>query len=502
MGNTTNNTVTINGGTIGENVYGGCVDDGTAGTQLAQNNTVTISGAPTFTDTVIYGGWIGDNSNNMLTTSEALEKMTLGNTLNLKTKGISAKNIANFEKLYFYLPSNIAKGDTVLTLTDTVATDLSRVSTIGVGMQRGAKLEKADTVTLINNATGGITAPANLASKVYAKQGIALDYEFELLADANNLTATVANTTAAEEAKSPLETSIGSVAFANQGADLIADSGLSSAISSTQRSGNGEAGFGAISGGKSKYKSGSHVDVKGFSLMAGVAKASENSLGNLTAGVFVEAGFGNYDSYNNFASGATKGNGDNRYYGVGFALKENFNMHNLYFEASLRIGTIKSDYKSNELLASYDSQKNYYGAHLGLGKILELNKSNNIDLYTKLFYTRQDKDDVTILGDEFNFKAVESIRARLGAKYNFNFTENITYFAGAAYEREFDGKAKGSTYGLNIDSPSIKGNTGIFELGTSFKPSNNSGLSLDATLQGFVGKREGVNGGLNVKYQF
>jgi hypothetical protein len=40
LGNATDNNVTITGGTINSSVYGGLARNGTAGTQIAQNNTI------------------------------------------------------------------------------------------------------------------------------------------------------------------------------------------------------------------------------------------------------------------------------------------------------------------------------------------------------------------------------------------------------------------------------------------------------------------------------
>ena len=72
----------------------------------------------------------------------------------------------------------------------------------------------------------------------------------------------------------------------------------------------------------------------------------------------------------------------------------------------------------------------------------------------------------------------------------------------AAFDREFASEVKATTYGFKIDSPDIKGHTGIGEFGVSFKSSMLSGLSLDFGVQGYVGQREGVSGTFQVKYLF
>ena len=57
----------------------------------------------------------------------------------------------------------------------------------------------------------------------------------------------------------------------------------------------GSQAFGAVSGGNSRYESGSHVDVKSVNLMLGMSHGLSNSAGNLTLGGFVEFGHGGYD---------------------------------------------------------------------------------------------------------------------------------------------------------------------------------------------------------------
>ena len=40
------------------------------------------------------------------------------------------------------------------------------------------------------------------------------------------------------------------------------------------------------------------------------------------------------------------------------------------------------------------------------------------------------------------------------------------------------------------------------ELGLAFKPVADSGLSIDLGVQGYTGKREGVSGSFQVKFEF
>lgn len=100
------------------------------------------------------------------------------------------------------------------------------------------------------------------------------------------------------------------------------------------------------------------------------------------------------------------------------------------------------------------------------------------------------------------FEASDSQRWRSGARFSYAVTDQFTPYVGAGYEYEFDGESRATTYSRGIDAPSLKGGTGIGELGVSFRPMAGSGFSLDLGAQGYTGVREGVTGNFLVKYEF
>jgi outer membrane autotransporter protein len=310
-----------------------------------------------------------------------------------------------------------------------------------------------------------------------------------------------------EKAKALSEGFLGSIALLHESADLVAGEGLAKAIQAG--SGGQFGGFGAMSGGKLRYKSGSHVDATGFSLMAGLAKGLEFDSTNLTLGAFLEFGTGSYDTYNSFGAKNYDGDGDTRTIGGGILGRVDFNNSGFYTEGSFRLGSVKNDYQNVNLrdtlgrFAKYEASAAYYGLHLGAGYNFDLNATTGLDLYGKYFWTRQGSDDVTLsTGEPVKFEAVDSQRLRGGARLTHALNDFVSPYVGAAYEYEFDGKAKASVYGLAIEAPSVKGSTGIGELGLTFKPSNNTPFSLDLGVQGYTGKREGVAGSLQFKWEF
>ena len=71
-----------------------------------------------------------------------------------------------------------------------------------------------------------------------------------------------------------------------------------------------------------------------------------------------------------------------------------------------------------------------------------------------------------------------------------------------AREYEFDGDARAAIYGHAIEVPSLRGSTGIGELGITLRPAKYRGLFVDLGAQGYFGKREGVTASLQIGRNF
>ncbi|NYT66255.1 autotransporter outer membrane beta-barrel domain-containing protein [Alcaligenaceae bacterium] len=483
-GDANGNVVTISGGHIDRNVYGGHAPGG-----KAINNRVILEGSPEFgSASTLYGGsnGIGD-----------------GNTLEVRTKGLTVYDVKNFQNYHFLLPANMQHGETVLKLTNTTdVTDISD-SKISVARQGGSTLlYQGEQVTLIHTE-GGLNTSNIQQGKLTGYQGISLEYAFDLSSDTNNLYAMVtADAIVRDQAKAPVEARASMMALSLQGADLVAGSGISNALSAVSSS--EVAAFGAMSGGQARYHSGSHTDVNGVGVMLGAAKRYSLNDGTLAAGVFFEGGRGSYDTYNNLGAGAVRGSGRAHYAGAGLLARHDWDT-GLYAEASLRGGRITSDWSSGDLGvadASYDSSVSYFGAHAGVGYVWSISQRTSLDVSAKYFWTHQGSDSASIAGDPYHFKATNSQRTRLGARVNYDFSDRIIGYAGAAWEREYDSVARATAYGLATASPSLKGNTGVFEVGFNAKPDAKSPLTLGLGVQGYTGKREGVSGTLDMRWAF
>jgi hypothetical protein len=506
------NTVEINGGTVSGHVYGGYAAAYSSDT--ATGNTVTIRGNPTFGPyTVISGGY--SSSGNARS----------GNTLNVHSP-ITTMDVENFENWNFYLPSSLSAGQAMITIRSREypyigIADLGANAKVHVGIEgSGSPLRKGDAVTLIDASQG--TLNGNLADSVTSgqgMQGITLLYEFNLRIENNLLLAEVADRGINPQTKALSEGGISVMSLITQGADLVAGQGMNNAVSAAgsvaQGAGGGAspAGFGAVSAGQSRYNTGSHVDMSGFSLMAGLSWGVNTTPGRLTLGAFAEYGRGSYDTYNSFSNAApVRGRGESHHVGGGILGRMDFSdtgPGRIYIEASGRAGGIHNEYSSSDLIdaqgrkTEYDSSSAYYGFHCGTGYVLNITDDVSLDLHSKYFWTRQAGTSVTLsTGDSVKFRDADSSRLRVGGRVTYAVNGYVSPYVGAAWEHEFDGKAEATSNGFALEAPSLRGNTGIGEIGLTIQPSKNSPLSFDLGVQGYTGKREGVTGSLQVKLEF
>ena len=559
------NTVTVSGGkldmaTICGGIAGASWDFEQKTKPQANDNTVNILAPVTLG--ALLGGIIVQPGGMHDYSSGA------GNTLNVAAKNVTAVFAGGFQNMNFYLPRDIANGDTMLTvytpknrsdfpevmpvwiadkynlqedgtlstdaggniLSTPNPTDLTNV-TFGVAALQGVNLEVGNTVNLIVDKNG-LKTDAALKTADSATLGeakfIADDPETYGVDDEYNFTINkVDNTTIAatvtskekkrnvDEMKSPAETRESVMTMVNMGADLLAGSGMrnaaDAAAAETSSDGSqaasgtgGFAPFAAVGGSSLRAESGSHVNTKGIGLALGFAREIRNSKGKLLFGPVVEYGYGRYDSYQD---DGTKADGKAHYWGLGVIAKQT-NDSGLYYEGSLRVGRTGSDYNRNEgaTHADYDSKATYFGAHLGIGKLVDIGHKNTLDYYGKYFYSHTGGDDVTIYTNAgpraASFGSVDSHRLRVGARVIHEVNEKNKIYGGLGYQYEFKGDAR-VTYNNDgsTPSPSVKGSSGLIELGWQVKPGK-SPMVIDLGVTGWIGKQRGVTANLQAAWTF
>ncbi|GHT24046.1 membrane protein [Planctomycetales bacterium] len=511
----TDNTVNITGGAVNGNIYGGYANaTAPVVAATATGNTVTINGGTFGASSVIYGGF---------TSGTGAGDAFTGNTLNLHTSSITVAGVYNFENLNFFLPSTLTASTTpLLTVTGTANLTNGSGSTAGTNSSivnvsidgASSLLQAGDSIVLIDAAT--LVTNSGLNTKANGTQGVSLKYEFDISTSGNQLLATVRDAgpspspTLNPQTKSFSEARLSQLAFSNQGADLIAGQGLFAALDATAAGGTAETTtFGMLSGGTSRYKTGSHSDVSGVSLIAGLAFNSRLTLGKLTLGEFFEYGNANYDSYNSFINAASvHGKGGLDYTGGGILAHFEFNptaTGNAWLESSTRFGEASVNFQTGDMgrHAAFASDSNYAAAHVGLGYHWNLTKRKGLDFYAQYLWSRQNADSVELTtGETVNFEAANSERLRLGSRFVYAMNTYRRAYAGIAWEHEFDGEADASILGYRLDTPKLTGDTCKLELGYTLLPSKTCRFTRNFGLQGYAGKREGAAGSVEIRYEF
>ena len=479
-----NNTVNISGGTIGEasdivDVYGGYSSSGSA-----NDNEIIISGSADIKNANLYG-----RSNNATGT---------GNTLTIDGWRDSTKSVKNFNDIAFK-NINWNENKPVLTIT---AGDLTNTKIDTIHIAGGSNINVGESMTLIesgNNTNLGLTE-GNVTDTFTA--GVAREGLGSTRIDGNVVTFNIDSIKLSSQAVSAAQTRAASAAFVNQGTDLISDS-----LDTISRDDNyGVKTFAAVHGNRSKYDVADDIKINGWSTIVGVGNADKFDNGSeLSWGVFYENGSGNYRTYNSFNNEFFRGDGSMVYNGGGIAARYE-NKNGVYTEGSLRAGMLKNelDNAMRNVNGSYgyETESAYYGAHIGVGKIISLSDSSDLDVYGKFFHTYTDGDSVTIAGDKFDFDSITSDRLRVGARITSNKENKFSTYYGLAYEYEFNGDIDMTAQGLRADTQSLQGSSVMAEVGFNYQPTPDSPWSFDLNMRGYAGERQGGSFNVQATYTF
>ena len=472
------NTVNISGGSVSGAVYGGYIDHSGS----AYDNEVVISGSAVIENANLYGS---NSSNNT------------GNTLTINGWSNSTQSVKNFNDIAF---KNIAWNEdgTVLTITAGDADDLKNTTIDTIHIAGGSNINVGDKMTLID---GNISSIGDVTDTFTA--GVALEGTGTTSVDnEGKVSFTVNNLKASSQAVSAAQTRAASAAFVNQGTDLISDS-----LDTISRDNNyGVKTFAAVHGNRSKYDVADDIKINGWSTIVGVGNADKFDNGSeLSWGVFYENGSGNYRTYNSFNNEFFRGDGSMVYNGGGIAARYE-NKNGVYTEGSLRAGMLKNelDNAMRNVNGSYgyETESAYYGAHIGVGKIISLSDSSDLDIYGKFFHTYTEGDSVTIAGDKFDFDSITSDRLRIGARITSNKENKFSTYYGLAYEYEFNGDADMTAQGLRADTQSLQGSSVMAEVGFNYQPTPDSPWSFDLNMRGYAGERQGGSFNVQATYTF
>lgn len=484
-----------------------------AGSKNAENGVINITGGTTDWKGTVYagyseGGSASGNTINVLSATNAA-KMTLSggntgssaNTLNITGNGSTFDTIENFDTINFK--------DVVLNSTDVLTLQSANLNgtTLNVeSLEGGNNYNAGDKVTLIKStdAITGTSDGINIDNDIVTA-GVARDLEIStgLNADGKSIDMYVEDVSMNDQITLVAENRAVAAAFVNQGTDLISDS-----LDVLSRDSNyGVKTFAAVHGNRSKYDVNSDIKINGWSTIVGVGNADKFDNGSeFSWGVFYENGSGNYRTYNEFNNEFFRGDGSIVYNGGGIAARYE-NKNGVYTEGSLRAGMLKSD-MDNALrdgagnFYGYESESAYYGAHLGIGKIISLSDSSDLDIYGKFFHTYTEGDSFKVANDEFEFDSINSDRLRIGARITSNKENKFSTYYGLAYEYEFNGDADMTAQGLKAPTQSLQGSSVMAEVGFNYQPTPTSPWSFDLNMRGYAGERQGGSFNVQATYTF
>lgn len=459
----------------GRSLYGGDVC----------NNSVTLQDV-IIGNSNIYGGYSPEGG------------IVSGNTLNI---GGEISGVVNEIGGFATINYDDLKWNTkvpVLKTTNLVLDSNEKIAANVNGLANGSTPKKGEVMTLLDTNNKDLPDNYLFESESTFNSGDFLQAEGKIYQDAEDIKLKITRVGTNDQALVIGESRAAATAFANQGSELV-EIGLDSLA--RDKSDKETKVFASVYGNTSEYATGSHVKVNGWSGIVGVAKTNDDGL---TTGAFFENGEGNYRTFNNFEGFLMRGDGEANYNGGGFFARKD-NANGVYTEASLRAGNLQNELRkaviTDSKLEGYDIDTFYYGAHVGVGRIIPRgNEGDSIDVYVKFIYTHHDSEDFAIGGDDFHFDSIDSERLRLGFRINEVQNDKLSMYYGAAWEYEFNGDANNTVIGCDISTPSLGGSTVIGEIGAHYKA--NEKWTFNANLRGYAGQRDGFTGSVQANYAF
>ena len=489
-GNVIGNSITLSDSST---VYGDVIA-GSAGESTAEisGNSINLQGSANVKNADLYGYGFGKGL-------EAVSSDKVSNNNLVIDKGWTgvAKSVQNFNNIKFNnLVWNTDENAAVLT---TNSGNLYGTN-VSFTLQSGQKVNVGESMTLIISSTD-LGTIANNGQSLNTTMGVAADVSATLEQTGNKVMATVDNIELNDQTMLVAENRAVAAAFVNQGTDLIADS-----LDTLSRDGKyGVKTFAAVHGNRSKYDVNSDIKINGWSTIVGVGAENEHYGGDFSWGVFYENGSGNYRTFNEFNNEFFRGDGSLVYNGGGIAARYE-NAHGVYTEGSLRAGMLKSEMtdalSDGENKYGYKSESEYYGAHIGIGQIIPLSESSDLDVYGKFFHTYTEGDSFKVDTDEFEFDSINSDRLRVGARLTTNKENKFSTYYGLAYEYEFNGDAEMRAAGMSAPTQSLQGSSYMAEVGFNYQPTPESPWSFDLNMRGYAGERQGGSFNVQATYTF
>ena len=349
-GEASGNVINLNGGVLADYVIAAETqdyDDGTGfkvdedAVSRLHDNTVNINANMELAAAKIYGAAVFHQADRSRTPF-----MGTNNTLNTYVKDQQVGELGGFNTYNFYLPQGTKSGDTLVTVVGGNPTVISASTVRGI-VEKTGSLPFGSTVNLLVNASGVTAGAGTIYQGIHKDTGLSTGdinsklYELVVYkADSSHVVLKVVglnrlhfSTKSIVQAKMPT--------LINRGADFLSGDAAQSADAAGAQV---YTPFYALSYSDMRHTTGSYVDMRGTCMVVGMSKKTEkNGRCTLLAPVF-EYGYGNYDAC---LDEGTCGQGNSRYYGIGFVFRNTFKDGSFY-EGSLRGGRLHLDYSTND----------------------------------------------------------------------------------------------------------------------------------------------------------
>ena len=498
LGEANGNIVFVGGSAkVNGDIYGANAEFKTGDTTATMNNNlVIVSGNADISNAALHGIGSSGSSGGKISGS--------GNTLVINGWHGSVKTVDGFNNVVF---KEVAWQDNgkVLNITDGKNSSLkdAEIDASHIHFDDASDINDNDSMILIHAENDDNELSSSKIQSGNFTAGVAVEGDGEAKVENGDLVYQINGIHAAKQTKLVAENRAVAAAFINQGTDLISDS-----LDALSRDDSyGIKTFAAVQGNRSKYDVNSDIKINGWSTIVGVGNADKFSGGDEFAwGVFYENGSGNYRTYNEFNDEFFRGDGSLVYNGGGVAARYE-NAHGVYTEGSLRAGMLKSEmdnalHDGSGAEYGYDSSSAYYGAHIGIGQVIQLSDDSSVDVYGKFFHTYTEGDNFSVGNDKFEFDSINSDRLRIGARVTANKENKFSTYYGLAYEYEFNGSAGMRAAGMEVPEQSLRGSSYMAEAGLNYQPSADSAWSFDLNMRGYAGERQGASFNVQATYTF
>ena len=525
--------------TSGQYIYGGyswirsgdLIANGGKGGKV-ENNIIIIKDNANISGTKIYGGFTSVHSSIKNEDISEEDFLKVNNTVVFDDWSGSVKAVRSCDNVNFYnvnLSDFVNKtGKPILKITgngphdsfeNIIGADGIEITgadgtttkdiNIGLSFQGGADINAGETIRLVqmtdaivdNSVDKEGNKKIRLANNGTAYAGVAQVLKGELDVEKEYIDYTIKSVGLNDQVNVVNEGRAASAAFLNQSDELISEALAGLNLEDKY----GFETFAMVYGNDSRYGTNSDLSINGWSGLVGVGSNNKTKAGDFAWAAFFENGAGNYDISTTMNGITMEGDGSTVYNGGGIAARLT-GENGVYGEASLRAGLLKNDLEhglqnQNGEAFGYESESNYYGMHIGIGKIFKLENGASVDTYAKYYHSTVKDDSFTIDSDEFEMDDINSDRLRLGIRYNQGMDRTFNVYYGAAWEYEFNGESNGYAQGHKMEETSLKGSTVIGELGVVIQPEN-SPWSFDAKVKGYGGQRDGYSGSILATYHF